>query len=67
MFLSKMENLVTYDLSLSVERVKIAPFGTSDIDYIDVSRIFKRDGLRGLIFFWFVFFFGVCWLVWGVL
>lgn len=68
--LNKMENSLIYNLNLSIERVKIASFGTSDTDYIDLSGVFKRDGFGGLEAFWCGVFFslaGVCWLVWGFL
>lgn len=65
-----MENSLIYNLNLSIERVKIASFGTSDTDYTDLSGVFERDGFGGLEAFWCGFSFslvGVCWLVWGFL
>lgn len=62
--LNKIENSLIYNLNLSVERVKIASFGTSDTDNIDLSRVFKRDGLggfEGLEAFWCGLFFFIGW------
>lgn len=65
MFLNKMENLLTYSLNLSIERIKNASFGTSGIDYIDLSRIFKGGGLGGLgqllVLVWVFLSFLICW------